>query len=174
MSQGRIYQQQQQQQQHNSTTLALAQRHERREGEGLIKTTQTTIPLRQHCSAGRQTKIKYRKAQCWRRAVCCLSCRFKKRNGIINNFCARTTPRAQRREGTRSTRSTRSYGGHNKWRGASLRTTRIPFGTMNKERIAIRVACSGAVDQLTVERGEGCCEQIELVIQCIGTMYHQP
>ena len=44
---------------------------------------------------------------------------------------------------------------------------------MNKERIAIRVACSGAVDQLTVERGEGCCEQIELVIQCIGTMYHQ-
>ena len=71
------------------------------------------------------------------------------------------------------TRSTRSRGGHNKWRGASLRTTRIPFGTMNKERIAIRVAGSGAVDQLTGERGEGCCEQIELVIQCIGTMYHQ-
>ena len=48
--------------------------------------------------AGKRTEVIHCKDMLVR-AVCCLSCRFKKRNGIINNICARTTPRAQRGRG---------------------------------------------------------------------------
>ena len=62
-----------------STTFALAQRHERREMNGNNKMTSFLAGMSCFPSE-RVVKVVV----------------LKKRNGITNNFCARTTPRAQR------------------------------------------------------------------------------
>ena len=70
------------------------------EGEGIITTTQTTCTLANNASGKKNEQRLYiarhnvGAAQYVVEVVV-----LKKRNGIINNFCARTTPRAQRERG---------------------------------------------------------------------------
>ena len=73
-----------------STTFALAQRHERRGREGIITTTQTTCTLANNASGKKNEQRLYiarhnvGAAQYVVEVVVLI-----KRNGIINNFCAR-------------------------------------------------------------------------------------
>ena len=77
-----------------STTFALAQRHERR-GRGNYNDNTDNMYARQQCEREeKRTEVIHRKDMLVRAEVVEVVDLIK-RNGIINNFCARTTPRAR-------------------------------------------------------------------------------
>ena len=69
------------------------------EEEGIITTTQTTGTLANNASGKENEQKSYIARTCWSAQYVVKVVVLIKRNGIINNFCARTTPRAQGERG---------------------------------------------------------------------------